>query len=116
MASRVTAKHFTIFVLLCCALFILFSHNSGTTGLTSANNPLVNNFNSQFSNNKHKFNSFSATNVPERQLLPKNVKPVNYNLTLTPNFETFKFDGNLDLTYVFLFFLLLIFLFVTYSN
>lgn len=100
MASRVTAKHFTIIVLLCCAVFVMFSHNAGTTGLTNTNIPLVDKLHNQLSN----FKSFSATNVPERQLLPKNVKPVNYDLKLTPNFETFKFDGNLDLTYVFAFF------------
>lgn len=46
----------------------------------------------------------SATAVPERQLLPTNVKPLNYNLTLDPNFETFKFDGNVAIRYVLLFF------------
>ncbi|KAL6918109.1 hypothetical protein FSST1_009604 [Fusarium sambucinum] len=28
-----------------------------------------------------------------RQVLPKNVKPLHYDLTLEPNFETFKFEG-----------------------
>ena len=28
-----------------------------------------------------------------REVLPKNVKPVHYDLTLEPNFETFKFEG-----------------------
>jgi aminopeptidase 2 len=28
-----------------------------------------------------------------REVLPKNVKPTHYDLTLEPNFETFKFDG-----------------------
>ncbi|GME73112.1 unnamed protein product [Ambrosiozyma monospora] len=37
-------------------------------------------------------NSSSAT-VPGRQLLPTNVKPSHYDLTLEPNFTTFKFDG-----------------------
>ena len=29
-----------------------------------------------------------------RQVLPKNVKPIEYTLKLEPNFETFKFDGD----------------------
>ncbi|KAJ0414679.1 peptidase family M1-domain-containing protein [Aspergillus carlsbadensis] len=34
-----------------------------------------------------------STNVPGREVLPTNVKPVHYDLTLEPNFETFKYDG-----------------------
>lgn len=43
----------------------------------------------------------SSSKIPERQLLPTNVKPTNYNLTLNPNFETFKFDGNVVIRYEF---------------
>jgi aminopeptidase 2 len=28
-----------------------------------------------------------------REVLPKNVKPLHYDLTLEPNFETFKYEG-----------------------
>ena len=28
-----------------------------------------------------------------RDVLPKNVKPLHYDLTLEPDFETFKYDG-----------------------
>lgn len=28
-----------------------------------------------------------------REVLPKNVKPLHYHLTLEPNFEDFTFDG-----------------------
>ncbi|PWY85970.1 lysine aminopeptidase apsA [Aspergillus heteromorphus CBS 117.55] len=35
-----------------------------------------------------------STNVPGgREVLPTNVKPLHYDLTLEPNFETFKYDG-----------------------
>lgn len=29
-----------------------------------------------------------------REVLPKNVKPLHYNLTLEPNFETFEYEGS----------------------
>lgn len=32
-----------------------------------------------------------------REVLPKNVKPLHYNLTLEPNFETFKYDGTVEI-------------------
>lgn len=32
-----------------------------------------------------------------RQVLPKNVKPLHYNLTLEPNLETFKYDGIVEI-------------------
>lgn len=32
-----------------------------------------------------------------RQLLPKNVKPLHYNLTLEPNLEAFKYDGTVEI-------------------
>jgi len=28
-----------------------------------------------------------------REVLPKNVKPTHYHLTLEPNFKTFEFEG-----------------------
>lgn len=31
--------------------------------------------------------------MDQHEALPKNVRPRNYHLTLTPNFETFKFSG-----------------------
>lgn len=34
-----------------------------------------------------------STNVPDREVLPTNVKPTHYDLTLEPNFETFKYEG-----------------------
>ncbi|KAL5333550.1 peptidase family M1-domain-containing protein [Aspergillus crustosus] len=34
-----------------------------------------------------------STIVPGREVLPTNVKPTHYDLTLEPNFETFKYDG-----------------------
>lgn len=35
-----------------------------------------------------------STNIAHgREVLPTNVKPVHYDLTLEPNFETFKYDG-----------------------
>lgn len=34
-----------------------------------------------------------STNIQGREVLPTNVKPVHYDLTLEPNFETFKYDG-----------------------
>ena len=32
-----------------------------------------------------------------REVLPKNVKPIHYDLTLEPNFQTFKYDGKVDI-------------------
>lgn len=34
--------------------------------------------------------------MTDRVLLPTNVKPVHYRVHLTPSFETFKFDGQVD--------------------
>ena len=31
-------------------------------------------------------------------ILPDNVRPVHYDLTLTPNFDDFTFDGEVDIT------------------
>jgi hypothetical protein len=41
-----------------------------------------------------------STNVPGREVLPTNVKPLHYDLTLEPNFETFKYDGTVVIEYV----------------
>lgn len=35
-----------------------------------------------------------------REVLPTNVKPVHYDLTLEPNFESFKYDGTVVIEYV----------------
>lgn len=36
----------------------------------------------------------SAVDVSKgREILPANVKPVHYHLTLEPNLETFEYDG-----------------------
>lgn len=32
-----------------------------------------------------------------REVLPKNVKPLHYDLTLEPNFKTFKYDGTVEI-------------------
>lgn len=32
-----------------------------------------------------------------REVLPKNVKPLHYDLTLEPNFETFKYEGQVTI-------------------
>ncbi|SCV05555.1 LANO_0H10066g1_1 [Lachancea nothofagi CBS 11611] len=34
---------------------------------------------------------------PDREVLPTNVTPVHYDLSLEPNFETFKFSGSLNI-------------------
>ena len=35
-----------------------------------------------------------------REVLPKNVKPLHYDLTLEPNFENFKYEGKVAIEYV----------------
>ena len=35
-----------------------------------------------------------------REVLPKNVKPVHYDLTLEPNLETFEYEGKVVIEYV----------------
>ena len=35
-----------------------------------------------------------------REVLPKNVKPLHYDLTLEPNFESFKYEGKVVIEYV----------------
>lgn len=42
-----------------------------------------------------------STNITQgREVLPTNVKPVHYDLTLEPNFESFKYDGTVVIEYV----------------
>lgn len=36
----------------------------------------------------------SAVENPDRQVLPTNVKPTHYDLTLQPNLKTFVFHGH----------------------
>jgi aminopeptidase 2 len=38
-----------------------------------------------------------AKAVPDREVLPTNVKPVHYDLTLEPNFEKFTFEGTVNI-------------------
>lgn len=40
-----------------------------------------------------KIDMSTSTKLPERQLLPANVRPTKYDLTLEPLFSTFKFNG-----------------------
>lgn len=40
-----------------------------------------------------------STNVQGREVLPTNVKPVHYDLTLEPNFEKFTYDGTVVIEY-----------------
>ena len=35
-----------------------------------------------------------------REVLPTNVKPLHYDLTLEPNFESFKYEGKVVIEYV----------------
>ena len=38
-----------------------------------------------------------ATPLPDREVLPTNVKAVHYQLTLEPNFKDFTFNGKVDI-------------------
>lgn len=50
--------------------------------------------------------SSGSTNIPDgREVLPTNVKPVHYDLTLEPDFEKFTYDGTVVIEYVFAFFI-----------
>ena len=40
-----------------------------------------------------------STNIKGREVLPTNVKPIHYNLTLEPNFEKFTYDGTVVIEY-----------------
>jgi aminopeptidase 2 len=41
-----------------------------------------------------------STNVQGREVLPTNVKPQHYDLTLEPNFEKFTYEGTVTIEYV----------------
>lgn len=42
-----------------------------------------------------------STTMQGREVLPKNVKPVHYDLTLEPDFEKFTYDGSVVIEYAF---------------
>lgn len=42
----------------------------------------------------------TAINTPQRQLLPADVKPIHYDLTLEPNLTSFEYHGTVVITYV----------------
>lgn len=44
------------------------------------------------------FNSSGSTPVVDREVLPTNVKPLNYNVTLDPNFTDFTYEGHETIT------------------
>lgn len=45
--------------------------------------------------------SSGSTNVSHgREVLPTNVRPVHYDLTLEPNFDKFTYDGTVVIEYV----------------
>jgi aminopeptidase 2 len=46
------------------------------------------------------FDSTGSTTVPDREVLPTNVQPYHYELTLEPNFEKFTFKGTVEILYV----------------
>lgn len=41
----------------------------------------------------------SATIAEAREVLPTNVKPIHYDLTLEPNFEDFTYEGKVVIEY-----------------
>jgi len=41
-----------------------------------------------------------VTNVQGREVLPTNVKPLHYDLTLEPNFDNFTYEGTVIIEYV----------------
>lgn len=47
-----------------------------------------------------------STTIQGREVLPTNVKPVHYDLTLEPDFEKFTYDGSVVIEYVTFFFVL----------
>ncbi|CAK7901281.1 aminopeptidase 2 [[Candida] anglica] len=40
----------------------------------------------------------ASSSNPDREVLPTNVKPLHYDLTLEPLFDTFRFDGTVEIT------------------
>lgn len=42
---------------------------------------------------RHADEAFGSTNAAGREVLPTNVKPVHYDLTLEPDFEKFTYEG-----------------------
>ena len=42
----------------------------------------------------------AASSNPSREVLPTNVKPLHYNLTLEPDFKNFKYEGTVIIEYV----------------
>jgi aminopeptidase 2 len=40
-----------------------------------------------------------STNLQGREVLPTNVKPLHYDLTLEPNFDKFTYDGTVVIEY-----------------
>lgn len=49
---------------------------------------------------RHADESFGSTNVAGREVLPTNVKPTHYDLTLEPDFEKFTYQGTVIIEYV----------------
>ena len=42
----------------------------------------------------------SVDDEASRELLPNNVKPLHYSLTVEPNFERFSYEGTVVIEYV----------------
>lgn len=42
-----------------------------------------------------------STVTPNREVLPTNVKPLHYDLTLEPDFEKFTYEGTVVVEYTF---------------
>jgi len=42
-----------------------------------------------------------STTIQGREVLPTNVKPVHYDLTLEPDFDKFTYDGSVVIEYAF---------------
>lgn len=63
--------------------------------LNGATRPFVRSFTSALQS----FCSYAMTaaSTPQREVLPTNVKPIRYDLTLEPLFDTFKFNGDLTI-------------------
>jgi len=41
-----------------------------------------------------------ASSAPKREVLPTNVKPLHYDLTLEPDLEKFTYNGSVTIEYV----------------